>query len=126
MAVQHFDHKQAQDVFSGQGGDQHRERPSIVCRAFMGVFLVGWRLLYKWRPGAGGCCIIGRVFRDRGKPKSVTGKARSQHKRDLGPLSTMTGEPDPPAILKKLIIQGFRDVGLDSGRERRMEAKFKN
>jgi hypothetical protein len=45
MAVQHFDHNKAQELFFGQGGNQHRKRRSIVCRAFLGVFLIGWRLL---------------------------------------------------------------------------------
>jgi hypothetical protein len=45
MAVLHFDHKQAKAVFSKQGGNQHRERRSIGCGAFLGVFLIWWRLL---------------------------------------------------------------------------------
>jgi hypothetical protein len=36
MAVLHFDHKQAQDLLFGQGGDQQRESGSIVCGAFQG------------------------------------------------------------------------------------------
>ena len=49
MAVQHFDQEQAQEAFCLAGGNQHRERPSIVCRAFLAVFQIACPLLYKWR-----------------------------------------------------------------------------
>jgi hypothetical protein len=57
MAVQHFDQEQAQELLFGQGGNQQRERGSVGCGAFLAVFQIGWRLLYKWRPGAGGVVV---------------------------------------------------------------------
>lgn len=56
----------------------------------------------------------------------VTGKLQSLAKRHLGPLSTVTGEPDHPVCLRSRTCQRL-GIGLDSGRERGMEpAKFKN
>jgi hypothetical protein len=36
--------------------------------------------------------MIGRAFKDQEKPKSVTGKAQTPHKRHLGPVSVITSE----------------------------------
>jgi hypothetical protein len=49
MAVLHFDHKEAQELLLSAGGNQQREGPSIVCRAFLAVFQIACPLLYKWR-----------------------------------------------------------------------------
>ena len=40
----------------------------------------------------GSNCMIGRAFKDQEKPKSVTGKAQTPHKRHLGPVSVITSE----------------------------------
>jgi hypothetical protein len=48
MAVLHFDHGEAQEVHFEQGGNQHR-KTLVGCGAFLGVFLIGGRLLSKSR-----------------------------------------------------------------------------
>ena len=80
MAVQHFDHKRVQELHFGQGGNQHRKRRSVGCRAFLGVFQTACRLLYEMEAGCWrGCCMIGQVFKDLEKPKSVTGKLQTPY-----------------------------------------------
>jgi hypothetical protein len=49
MVVQDFDHKQAQAMFSGQGGNLAPEKGIDRLWAFLGGYLVWWRSLLKWR-----------------------------------------------------------------------------
>ena len=61
MAVQELEQKQAQELFSLEGGNQHREWRSIGCGAFLGVFQIWWRLLYILRLVVAGLIIYLRV-----------------------------------------------------------------
>jgi hypothetical protein len=58
LAVQHFDHKQPQELLFGQGGNQHRKRGAIGCGAFLAVYQIKCPLLSKWRPIARGLLYI--------------------------------------------------------------------
>ena len=45
MAVQALELEGTWEPVSAAKGNQHRKQGSIVCRAFLGVFLIWWRLL---------------------------------------------------------------------------------
>jgi hypothetical protein len=94
VAVQHSDHRQAQELFCLAGGNQHRKRRSVGCGAFLGVFLMGWRLLYTWRSVAGELLYIWPG--NEGRIEIVTGKTQTPAQRDLARLTdlktiTLTG-----------------------------------
>ena len=68
MAVQPFDHKQAQDVFSGQGGKSAAGKGIDRLWGISGGFADQVPVIIQMEAGCWRrCCVIGRAMRDKSR-----------------------------------------------------------
>lgn len=98
-AVQDFDHKQGQEVFCLAGRNQHQERRSVGCGAFLGVFLSQIVVIIEITGIEAGC---GGSFYDwQGVPPSA-------HNHNLGDVQLCAGRISDQEHLSRSMVSRLR------------------